>query len=325
MEKNDFVRSVFDSSSIALITHVNPDGDAIGSSIALKHALEKMGKLVDVYCQDDIPDIFKFLEGVDRIKKADDLTKNYDLAVALDCSDRERMGTCSSVMDRADRSANIDHHVSNTFYANINVVDENASATGEIVFELVGLLDNSTNINMASKAIAVAIYTAIATDTGRFSFSNTSPKTHRIVASLIEWGVDVDRLSNLLFKSHSFEWVKLLGLVINTLEMYRDGKVAIMHISQEMMDKAGAAEEETGGIIQYAKDIYGVELAAVLREIDPSTTKVGLRSESLVDVSALAQEFGGGGHKRAAGYTIELPITQAQVSLMEAIDMHFEE
>jgi len=317
---NDIVQLITESSSIALITHVNPDGDAIGSTIALMHALDKIGKLVDVYCQDLVPSRLNFLTGVKRIKRPDQSTKNYDLAIALDCSDPERMGTCISIMGRAKRTANIDHHVSNTSYANINVVDEEAAATGEIVYHLITLLEIEPN-----KSIAEALYTAIVSDTGRFSFSNTTPKTHRIIANLIEWGADVVELSNLLFNSHTLEWVRLLGQAINTLEIYHEGKVAIMHITQEMMNKTGASEEHSSGIIQYAKDIMGVELAALLREVDNSTIKVSLRSQSIIDVSLLAQEFGGGGHKRAAGCTINLPLIQAQKNLMKVIDSYFKE
>ena len=223
-------------------------------------------------------------------------------------------------MDKAKSSANIDHHVSNTFYAKVNVVDEDAAATGEIVYHLISLLGIKPN-----KIIAEALYTAIVSDTGRFSFSNTRPKTHRIVANLIEWGVDVVKLSNLLFNNHSLEWVRLLGQAINSLEIYHDGKVAIMHITKEMMDRTGTTEEHSTGIIQYAKDITGVELAALLREVDASTVKVSLRSQSIIDVSLLAQEFGGGGHKRAAGCTINLPLIQAQKNLMKVIDSYFKE
>jgi len=317
---NDIVQSIIQSSSIALITHINPDGDAIGSTIALMHALDKMEKLVDVYCQDMVPSMFDFLDGINRVTKPDQSTKSYDLVISLDCSDPERMGTCAPIMDKAIRSANIDHHVSNTLFANINVVDEEASATGEIIYKLITLLDIEPN-----KSIAEALYTAIVSDTGRFSFSNTTPTTHRIVANLIEWGADVVQLSNLLFNNHALEWVRLLGQAINSLEIYHDGKVAIMHITQEMMDKTGAIEEHSSGIIQYAKDITGVELAALLREVDDSTIKVSLRSQSIVDVSLLAQEFGGGGHKRAAGCTINLPLIQAQEELMKVIDSYFKE
>ncbi len=319
MGMTDIIQPILESSSIALIIHVNPDGDAIGSSIGLMHALDAIGKSVDIYCQDNPPKVFSFLDGFTRIKSPQGLVKSYDLAIALDCSDRERMGNCSPIMDDARYSANIDHHISNTYYADINIVDGEASATGELIFDLVRLLVNSENKN-----IAEALYTAIASDTGGFSFSNTSPKTHRIIADLLEWGIRVDELSNLLFKNYSFEWVALLGEAINTLQFYHQGKVAVMHITQKMLDKVGATSEDSNGIIQYAKDIKGVELAILLREIDSSTIKVGFRSQSTLDVSTLAQEFGGGGHKRASGCTIKLPLCQAQDSLMKVVDQYFE-
>lgn len=320
MKMFDIVGLIADSCTVAIVTHVNPDGDAIGSSIALMHALDGIGKEVDVFCQDDVPKTFEFLEGIDRIQKPEVSNKRYDLLIALDCSDAERMGTCSSIMDRATRSINIDHHVSNTHYAHINIVDGQAAATGEIVYELVTLLNSSK-----SHSIADALYTSIVSDTGGFSFSNTTPKTHIVAAGLIKLGVEVDKISNLLFKNHSLEWVKLLGQAINSLEIHFNGKVAIMHITQEMMKNAGATEEQSNGIIQYAKDISGVELGIVFREEDPYTTKVSLRSQSLIDVSDVALKFGGGGHKRAAGCTIKQPLIQAKESLMKEIELYFKE
>lgn len=320
MRMTDIITPILDSDSVAIITHVNPDGDAIGSSIALMHALDAVGKSVDIYCQDDPPKVYDFLKGFGRVKKPRESTKQYDMAIVLDCSDRERMGNCSPIMDRAKSSINIDHHISNTYYADMNIVDGGASATGELVFELIGLLIDSGN-----KTIAEALYTAIISDTGGFSFSNTSPKTHRIAAHLIEWGVAVNRISDLLFRDYSLEWVKLLGEAIKTLELYHQGRVAIIHVTQKMLREIGATEGHTSGIIQYAIDISGVELAVMLREMEPDLIKASFRSQSLIDVSTLAQEFGGGGHKRASGCTIEQPLDRAQDSLMKVIDLYFEE
>lgn len=316
----DIIPSISGSSSIALIIHISPDGDAVGSSIALMLALESMGKFVDIYCQDEVPKLFDFLEGSQRILKPDKKIKNYDMAISLDCSDRDRMGTCASIMDTASGSGNIDHHISNTMYADINIVDDKASATGELIVELIHLL-----INSMDKEMARALYTAIASDTGGFSFSNSTPKSHRAVAHLIESGVDVDEVSTILFKNHSLEWVRLLGEAINSLKIYHKGKVAVMHITREMLNTSGACEEHSSGIIQYAKDIIGVELGMVLREIDDCTTKVGFRSQSSVDVSKLALEFGGGGHKRASGCTINLPIDNAEQKLMKVVELYFKE
>jgi len=316
----DIVEAINESNSIALITHINPDGDAVGSLIALMHALDKMGKSVYGYCQDDIPRSLSFLEGVKRITKPINPIEGYDLAIALDCSDRERMGDCVSIMDKAMRSANIDHHISNTYYADINIVHGNASATGEIVYELVQFLEDTGDKNMAE-----ALYTAIVTDTGGFSFSNTSARTHRVIASLIEWGAEVSKLSNRLFKNHSLEWTRLLGEAINTLKTYHGGRVSTLYVTREMLQRVGATEEHINGMIQYGKDIAGVDLAVFFKEVDPSTTKVSFRSDSLVDVSALAQRFGGGGHKRASGCTINQPLCKAKKDTMEAIDYYFKE
>jgi phosphoesterase RecJ-like protein len=320
MRMIDIVEAIHESNSIALITHINPDGDAVGSLIALMLALDKMEKSVYGYCQDDVPKSLCFLDGADRISKLTDPVERYDLAVALDCSDRERMGDCASIMDMAIRSANIDHHRSNTYYADINIVHEDASATGEMIYELVQQLEDT-----GDKNIAEALYTAIVTDTGGFSFSNTTARTHRVIANLIEWGAEVTELSTRLFRNHSPEWIRLLGEAINTLKIYHEGRVSTLYVTREMLQKVGASEEHINGIIQYGKDISGVELAVFFREVDPSTTKVSFRSGSLIDVSALAQKFGGGGHKRASGCTINLPLFKAHKYTMEVIDNYFRE
>ena len=195
----DIIGAINASSIIAIVTHINPDGDAIGSSLALMHAIKNKGKEVQVYCQDDIPQTFDFLAGVKNIRKPE-LIQNtkYDLVIALDCSDMDRMGSCNTIFNRSERSANIDHHISNTRYAQINIVDGKAAATGEIIFELIKKL-----INFKDKNIARALYTSIVSDTGRFAFSNTTSRTHRVVAELLDWGADQVEISNQLFKNYS--------------------------------------------------------------------------------------------------------------------------
>lgn len=317
---NEAVSIINNSTSIALIAHIMPDGDTLGSCIALKLALEIMGKDVDIYCEDPVPHTFRFLEGIQKIKLPTKPIKQYELVIAVDCSDKGRLGyTCSLLFNNAAKTINIDHHVSNTEYADINVVDPKASATGELIYELIIKLGVELK-----KTIADALYTAISSDTGSFCFSNTSSRTHNIAAKLLECGVEVDKLSTILFKQHSIAWTRLLAKALETLELHLEGKVALIYISKEMISSVGADEGDTSGIINYAKDIEGVEVAIMLKE-EKDSIKVGLRSQYLIDVSRIAQQFGGGGHIRAAGCRIEASLEEARNIILEAVKEAFSE
>ena len=318
MKVNEAVLLINDSDSIALIAHIKPDGDALGSCMALKHALEIIGKKVDVYCQDPVPHIFSFLEGIQAIKIPTEPIKQYDVVIAIDCSDKERLGdVCGMLFDKAAKTINIDHHVSNTEYADINIVDSEASATGELIYELIISLGVKPE-----KTIAEALYTAITTDTGSFCYSNTTSRTHYIAAKLLECGIEVDRLSTILFKQHTVAWTRLLGKALGTLELHLEGKVALIQITREMIEDVGAGEGDTSGIINYAKDIEGVEVAIMLKEEEDSV-KVGLRSQFLIDVSQIAGQFGGGGHVRAAGCKIEASLEEARDIILKAVKEEF--
>jgi len=315
---NEAVLMINNSSDIALIAHVMPDGDTLGSCVALKQALEIIGKKVDIYCEDPVPHTYSFLERIQKIKMPPEPIKQYELVIAVDCSDKERLGyTCNLLFDKAAKTINIDHHVSNTEYADINIVDSKAAATGELIYELIIELGVKPE-----KTIAEALYTAISTDTGSFCYSNTTSRTHYIIAKLLEYGVEVDKLSTILFKQHSIAWTRLLGKALETLELYLDGKVALIYISKEMIDKVGANEGDTSGIINYAKDIEGVELAIMLKE-EKDSVKVGLRSQYLIDVSQIARQFGGGGHIRAAGCKIETSLEEARNIILKAVKEAF--
>jgi len=320
MMLKDAILAINNSTNIALIAHIMPDGDTLGSCVALKRVLEIIGKKVDSYCQDPIPDVYNFLEGTREFKIPDEHVIQYDLVISVDCSDKDRLGyLCSVLFDKAVKTMNIDHHISNTMYADINIVDSNASATGELIYELI--LESGAE---PRGEIAAALYTAISTDTGSFCYSNTTSRTHYIIAKLLEYGVEVDRLSTILFKQHSLAWTRLLGKALNTLEMHLNGKVSVIQISKEMIDEVAAREEDTSGIINYAKDIEGVEVAILLKE-GKDAVKVGLRSQSMIDVSEIARQFGGGGHVRAAGCSIEASLEKARELILESVKNKFGE
>jgi phosphoesterase RecJ-like protein len=286
------------SENIAILPHVTADGDALGSSFALALVLAGMGKKADVFLEENVPLIYSFLPGKEFSSVYAAEPAHYELVIALDCGDLERLGTRRKVFDAAEKTVNIDHHQTNTSFAALNHTDTGASATGEIIFELTGYLGQKIG-----KDAATSLYAAIATDTGGFRYSNTTPRTHEIAAELIKLGVDVADVSQRVFDITSYGKVKLMGAAIRNLELFEDGKLAIMAVTNEMIRNSEAREEDSDGIINVARNIRGVEAAAMLRQLDSGEIKVNLRSNNYIDVAVIAARHNGGGHKRAAGFT----------------------
>lgn len=312
------------SENIAILPHVTADGDALGSSFALALVLAGMGKKADVLLEEKVPLIYSFLPGIEFSSVYEDTPasgatdprinphdRHYDLVIALDCGDLERLGTRRKVFDAAERTVNIDHHQTNTGFAALNHTDTGASATGEIIFELIGLLGQKT-----AKDAATSLYAAISTDTGGFRYSNTTPHTHEIAAELIRLGVNVADISQRVFDISSYGRVKLMGAAIRNLELFEGGKLAIMAVTNEMIRNSEAREEDSDGIINVARNIRGVEAAAMLRQLDSGEIKVNLRSNNYVDVAAIAARHSGGGHKRAAGFTTAGVLEQVKESVI---------
>jgi len=304
---------------ITIISHVSPDGDTIGSAIALKRLSNKLGKEAFLLCEDKPPKLFSFLSDADSFVQ--EIKYKPETTIAVDCSDIERMGALSKFFLESKNRICIDHHVSNTYFADINIVTPDAAATGEIVFNFI----HSVNQLLLDHEIAVALYTAIVMDTGNFSFSNTTDKTHSIVSHLMKWDIDVYTLSNILFRTHSLARTILLGSVLSNLEMKYNNAVCILQVSQAMLNNAGATMEDTEGIIDFGREITGVEIAMLIKEITLDQVKVSLRSKSLIDVRKIAEVFGGGGHQRAAGCNIGFPINTAKDLILNEIQKSLDE
>ena len=302
------------SDNIAILPHVAADGDALGSSLALAQAISGLGKKAVVFLEEDIPYSYCFLPGNGLSELYAKMTGHYDAVLAIDCGDLGRLGRRKELFDSTEMTANIDHHPTNTGFAKYNYIDTASSATGEIIYKLIELLGQKPG-----KDIATCLYVAIATDTGCFRYSNATPLTHLIAAELIKSGVDVADVSQKVFDTSSYEKVKLTGEAIHTLEVYENGKIAIMTLSSELFKKTGAKDEDCDGIINTARNIRGVEVAAMLRQLDNGEIKVNLRSNYMVDVSAIASKYSGGGHKKAAGYTIGGTLEQVKSTLLDEI------
>ena len=305
---------------IAVIAHILPDGDTIGSCLALADMLRAEGKSVSLFCQDTPSATLGFLYGLTDFKGEERIGQPYDLAIAVDCSDMERMGICSATFHNSRHTMNIDHHPGNACFAEANYVDPKASATGEIIYRIAVRMPGPIG-----KHAAEALYTAISTDSGRFSFSNTTSDTYRIAAELVDCGINVEEINDFLYQSFRVERIRLLSKALGSLALYEDGKVALMTISREDLLEAGAKDSDTESIVNYAKNIVGVKLGIFLREMPDGTTKASFRSKGDMDVNRLAGLFGGGGHKKASGANIAASLTVARDEILAEFHTRYKE
>lgn len=305
-----------EAETILLYPHVLMDGDTLGSSIALCIALRKLGKKAHILIEDEIPSYLLFLEK-DYCTFDQNILEKPDISVSVDCSDIERFVMRKEKFRTGKLSICLDHHRTNNSFADMNYIDAHAGATGEIVYNLFKTMGIEPDVEMAE-----AIYTAITTDTGNFQYTNTTKSTHLITAELFDIGIDLEKISVEVYQNIRHEKLKILNEVINTIEMLDGGKADIAFVTQEMLEKTGALMEETEGIIETLRNISGVEISAFLKETKPGEIKVGLRAKTYSDVSAIAQSFGGGGHKKAAGCTLNGTLQEAKEKISDAIISH---
>lgn len=306
------LKKILDSDEVYIASHVNPDGDNIGSIIALGLALNKVNKKVKVIKTDEIPSDYLFLPNIDMIQPYE--ITEVNLLIVLDCGDIDRLGRYKTIVSQANTVINIDHHVSNTKFGTINIIDDKAAATGELVYDLI--IDLGIEIDTD---IATCLYTAISTDTGSFMYDSVTDKTHEIVANLIRAGIDKADINIKLYQSRSIERTNLFINSFSTLKTFYDNKIAVVKVTQAMLTKANAKMEDTEGIISFIRDIDCVEVACLLKENKENEIKVSLRSKKYIDVSRICSAFNGGGHIRAAGCTIYDNIDNAESLIVEQI------
>ena len=316
------IRHVKKSSHILVATHMNPDGDAIGSLIALGLSLEALNKKITLYCESSIPVVYRFLPEVHRVvKKIGGL--NYDMAVILDCGDLSRVGEAVSTVEQIPVIVNIDHHITNTRFGHLHLIDTSACATAEIVYRLIKQMDRPLN-----KSIATSIYTGILADTGSFRFSNTNRAAFSICQEMVEIGVDPHDIAQHVYGTYSLSRIKLLNLALDSIELSKNGKLSIMTLTKEMFDETHTKPEDVDGLINYAKGIEEVEVAALIQEHHngkeqsktPNRFHISLRSDGTVDVAAIASLFGGGGHSSAAGFSIESTLSNIKSRIFSLAD-----
>jgi phosphoesterase RecJ-like protein len=285
---------IINSDNILLIAHVNPDGDALGSSLSLYPILKKMNKKVTVFnITKPLPQYLDFLPNFNKI--TDRLPKKIDLTISFDCGSFDRLGLES----KPSFLINIDHHISNTNYGDINLIEPNAASTSQVIFNM--LKANNVEIDKDS---AICMYTALVTDTGSFQYESVNNKVFEMAAELVKCGVEPDYVAKMLFQRDRLSRLRLLAKAYDTIELCCEGKAAFVEVTKEMMEITGAIKEDTDTIVNSVRNIASVEIACLLREEDEGI-KISLRSKDYADVSKIAVKYGGGGHIRAAGATIK--------------------
>lgn len=299
---------------VALFSHISPDGDCLGSMLALGIALRKLGKQVFLYNPDEVPQNLVFLPGASEVMRSLPAQLPQTLCF-VDCTDLRRVNLELNQLPDNAVILNIDHHISNQKFGTINLVEAQASATGEIVMELIRELGVSLD-----QEIATNLYTAMVTDTGSFQYSNTKPRTHRLAADLLESGIDLLQIHHHIFDQKPLAQVKLLTRGLTNLQLYTEGQLAVITLRQKDFEETGAQESLSEGVINNARSIEGVEVAVLFKELEPRKIRIGFRSNLWFNVNELAARFSGGGHQRAAGCTIEASLEEAKQAVIEAVE-----
>jgi len=281
-----------------LAAHENPDGDALGSVLALRLILEKMGKKVEVAIDPAaVPSKYDFLPGVNRLKSKVNLQTPF-VFVALECGSQSRLGVTQNLVDKASIFVNIDHHPDNDNFGDINVVNPESAAVCALIFQLA----NRLRIDL-DYSIALCLYVGVITDTGRFQYSNTTPQILQIAKELLTYGLDPYQIFRKIFENQTLNSVKLFSLVIDRLEFDEKSKVISSYLTRKDFDKIKIEYHETENYIDFLRAVKDVEAAVFLKEITEGTFRVGLRSTGRVNVGEIARLFQGGGHSLAAGFS----------------------
>jgi phosphoesterase RecJ-like protein len=298
-----------------VISHVRPDGDAYGSTLGLALVLRALGKDVIAVNSDGLSSAFQFLPGSATLAATPGKAPETDRAIiAVDCADRKRLGPMFDLWNRVP-DVNIDHHVSNPGYSALNLIDPVSPATAQVLFEIIEGLGWPLTADIASN-----LYVGLMTDTGSFRYRQTTARTFAVATRLVEAGADPTALAEGCYQSFRPERMLLLREVLNALHFADEGRVAWFHLTPEMYARSGATPDETEGLIENLQTVRTVEVAFVLEAMDGGLTRASLRSRGKVDVQGICAEFGGGGHRLAAGLRTKLDIPTLEKRLLELIE-----
>ena len=307
----DIAEFIHAHSRFVVTSHERPDGDSIGSQLALAEALEQLGKHVEIFDADPYPPNYRSLPRIERIRIGEPVQGDFDALIVLECSNLERSGVKG--LDSYP-SVNIDHHPINDLFGVINWVDPGASAVAEMLYQVLSEL--GTNITVE---IATNLYAAILTDTGSFQFSNTTAETFRVASSLVSAGAEPAEIAQAVLMSQSEARIRLVGRLLDTLEFDPGREIAWVRLDRDMFTETGAAQNDTEGLANYPLSVDGVKLCAFFREEGPGEYRVSLRSQGDLDVGRIASRFGGGGHRNAAGARLLGSFEEVRRTVVDAL------
>ena len=311
-ELGQIVEAIRARRRFVISSHSRPDGDSIGSQLAMAYALRALGKQATVVNGDPAPAPLMAFPGVPEIEIRKDVSGDFDAAIIMECGDIARTGVAG--LDRF-FVVNIDHHPGNTAYGQINWFDASAAACGELVYDLVCALDVPLSVE-----IATHVYLAILTDTGSFHYSNITPRTFDICGELLRTGIDPVLIARNVYDSNNMGRLKLFGAVLSAMQIDQTGRIAIVYLDHEMAREAGGTYEDTEGLINLPLTVKDIQAVVFFKQIEGDEYRVSMRSKGEIDIGAVAKEYGGGGHKNAAGCTVTGAIDALQKVFVEKLE-----
>ena len=303
-----------EAQSVAVCSHVNPDGDTLGCAAAVRLALLRLGKDVRLFCDGKVPDQLSFLPGIREMRVPEGNEGPFDLMLSVDVSDPKRLGKCSELIAKSGRTAQIDHHPTNPLFMEENWVDGSAPAACLLIRELLKSLEVKPD-----KDLAVCLYTGISTDTGNFSFAATNAACFNLMSELMALDLPIAGLNRILFRERAMPQVLLLGKALNGLQYFENGQIAVMKLTREDFRTCGALAEHADTLVNFGLDTVGTRMALLAREDKEGTIKFSLRAKEPDSVNDIAQLFGGGGHPQAAGITMHGSLDETVRQVLEAV------
>jgi len=314
MSKNAVIKALKKNKSFLIVTHVNPDGDALGCQLAMAKVLKGLKKTVYVYAEGKPPAIYDFLPGIKSIKVLTKKTNlKFDAALIIDCPTIDRIGEVSNLITD-ELKIYIDHHPGPKHSKSINLKDSKSASCAEIIYDLIHKMNQRID-----KTTATLLYVGVATDTGFFRHPNTNSKSLLVASELLKAGANAHEISKKINQNSSFKRLQLLGLALKSLKLYNKGEIGVMQVNLNMFKQTKTQPEDTEEFVNFPKSIKSVKVAVLMREISKQKVKISLRSDKAVDVNAIAATFGGGGHRQASGCVIRGSMEQAEKKIIAQI------
>ena len=315
---NEFLEFLARHERPVIVSHVDPDGDAVGSALGLAWMLRARGADPQVLVPGGVPDTYQFLPGSEDVgSTAGQVKDDRDSVISLDATSPKRLRGVEEVLDLGLPVANVDHHPDNSRFGDVQWIDPTACATALMVYELAEPL----GVSIDDRA-AAALYTGIVTDTGRFTFSNSDARAMAAGAELAARGADISDIATRVYQTRSPQMVRLLARALSELELRDDGTIACLSVTRAMLEETGATAQDSDGFSTWARSIAGVQVGVFFRELEDGETKISFRSNGGVTIHGVAGQFGGGGHPSAAGARVSLPLEEAKERVLTAISEH---